>query len=152
MCPSRSLQQPKLMKISGSGTLCVKCTCFWIIDGRYERLVVGWRMLHQVGATKEDRGCRVSNREVGLHLIKRWRRLQRLSHCAGRHYRTKLMSRYIGSGQKKTVWYGDSGTGFKSSKNGPFLRKNVFLGSIFGVFSCSVAISEPICMKFWLPG
>ena len=36
------------------------------------------------------------------------------SHCAGRHFRTKLMSRYIGSGQKKTVWCGDSGTGFKS--------------------------------------
>ena len=45
----------------------------------------------------------------------------------GRHFRTKLMSQYIGSGQKM-VWYEDSGTCFKSLKSwGIFERKKKFL-------------------------
>ena len=50
------------------------------------------------------------------------------------------------------VWCMFWGTFFKSSKSWGIFQKNRFLGSIFGVFSCSAAISEPICMKFWLPG
>ena len=50
------------------------------------------------------------------------------------------------------VWCMFWGTFFKSSKSWGIFQKNRFLGSVFGVFSCSAAISEPICMKFWLPG
>ena len=67
------------------------------------------------------------------------------AHRPGRPLRINLMSRYICFSQ---FW----GTFFKSSKSWGIFQKKRFLGSIFGVFSCSVAISEPICMKFWLPG
>ena len=69
-----------------------------------------------------------------------------------RHFRTKLMSQYIGSSQKKKRFDVRIQELVSKVQNpGPFLRK-MFLGSIFGFFSCSVAIFAPIFMKFWLQG
>ena len=72
--------------------------------------------------------------------------------CTGRHFRTKLMSQYIGSDQKKKFDVRIQELVSKVQKNGGFLRKKRFSGSIFGFFSCSVVIFGPIFMKFWLHG
>ena len=56
------------------------------------------------------------------------------THRAGRHFRTKLMSWYIGREPKWPVWCEDSGTCFKSSKSWGIFEKKRFLGSIFVFF------------------
>ena len=74
------------------------------------------------------------------------------SQCAGRHFRTKLMSWYIGAGQNDRFDVRIQELVSKVQNPRGFLRKKSFLGSIFGFFSCSVAIFAPIFMKFWLQG
>ena len=68
------------------------------------------------------------------------------SHRPGKRLRTNLMSRYICFSQNGRFEELVS----KAKNPGGFLRKKRCLGSIFGFFSCSVAIFGPICMKFWL--
>ena len=73
-------------------------------------------------------------------------------HRSGRPLRINLMSRYICFSQNGCFDVSFEELFSKVQNPGGFFRKKRFLGSIFGFFSCSVAISEPICMKFWLPG
>ena len=75
-----------------------------------------------------------------------------VTHRSGRPLRINLMSRYICFSQNGRFDVSFEELFSKAKNPGGFFRKKRFLGSIFGFFSCSVAISEPICMKFWLPG
>ena len=72
------------------------------------------------------------------------------AHCAGRHFRTKLMSQYIGSGQNDQFDVRIQELVSKVQKNGGLLRKTFFRVHFF--FSCGVAIFALIFMKFWLQG
>ena len=56
------------------------------------------------------------------------------SHCAGRRFRTKLKSRYIGAGQNDRVDVRIQELVSKAENPGGFLRKNVFLGPFLGYF------------------
>ena len=62
------------------------------------------------------------------------------------------MSQHIGSGQNNRFDVRIQELVSKVQNPGGFLRKKRFLGSIFGLFSCIVAIFAPIFMKFWLQG
>ena len=48
------------------------------------------------------------------------------SHCAGRHFRIKSMSRYIGAGQNDQFDVRMQELVSKAKNPGGFLRKNVF--------------------------
>ena len=74
------------------------------------------------------------------------------AHRSGRPLRMNLMSRYICFSQIGPFDVSFEELFSKVQSPGGFFRKKRFLGSIFGVFACSVAISDPICMKFWLLG
>ena len=52
--------------------------------------------------------------------------LETPSHCAGRHFRTKLMSQYIGAGQNDRFDVRIQELVSKVQNPGGFLRKNVF--------------------------
>ena len=120
--------------------------CEWVNNGSKEEIRAIWLVMLCLPLVFVQREMHLERKEAHFNYK---------SQCAGRHFRTKLMSQYIGSNQKKTVGCEDSETCFKSSKSWALFEKTTFLGPIFRVltiFSCIVAIFAPILMKFWLQG
>ena len=71
------------------------------------------------------------------------------AHCAGRHFRTKLMSQYIGSGQNIRFDVRIRELVSKVQDLGPFWRKNVFYSLFLGFSDFRLVVWPFLLQSLW---